>query len=56
MFSLPPVIGGDAAMMPLTIAIAVCHFVSAIGSLFLYNIQLPPEHLTHQGLAENYVG
>jgi hypothetical protein len=56
LFSLPPVIGGDAAMMPLTIAIAVCLFVSAIGSLFLYNIQLPPEHLTHQGLAENDVG
>ena len=55
MFSLPAVIGGDAVRMPLTIASVVCLFVSAIGSLFLNNIQLPPEHFM-KGLAENDVG
>jgi hypothetical protein len=34
LFSLPAVIGGDAVMMPRTIASVVCLFVSAIGSYF----------------------
>jgi len=49
-FSLPPVIGGDSAMLPLTISIAVCLFIGAIGALFLYDIQPPPEHIIDQNL------
>ena len=52
--NLPVAIGGNKIVLPLVVGVVMILFIGGCGSLFLYDIKIPPEqHLSkEQGMSE----